>query len=45
MSVGIRPFGWPDYDAVIEIWRAAGFGIGPSETRDGIPLNASTHAA
>ena len=44
MSGGIRPFDWPDYDAVIEIWRAAPFGIGPSETRDGISLRLERDA-
>jgi len=37
-SATVRTFGWRDYEAVLAIWRDAGFTIGPSETRDGIAL-------
>ena len=34
----IRTFAWDDLDAVLALWVAAGFRIGPSEARDGVAL-------
>ncbi len=32
----IRTFDWPDYDAVVRIWRRAGLEIGASDERDAL---------
>lgn len=35
-GVALRTFAWPDYEAVVDLWRAVGLGLTVSDSREGL---------